>query len=74
MTIIDVRANIGLLQQSAGHDPPKSKKNTRGNTSKEGSDFEDQDSDVERTDESLDTPIANRGGDIVENDNSDQNS
>ncbi|KAJ8437698.1 hypothetical protein Cgig2_030720 [Carnegiea gigantea] len=62
MTISDLRANVGLLQQSAGHDPSKSKKNRRGNTSKDRSDFEDQDSDVEQIGESLDTPIADRGG------------
>ncbi|KAJ8440053.1 hypothetical protein Cgig2_025532 [Carnegiea gigantea] len=45
VTISDLRANVGLLQQTAGHDPSKSKKNIRGNTSKDGSDFEDQDSD-----------------------------
>jgi len=73
VTISDLRANVGLLQQSAGHDPSKSKKNTRGHTSKEGSNFEDQDSDVERT-ESLDTPIADQGGDAIENDDSDQDS
>lgn len=74
MTISDLRINVGLLQQSVGHDPSKSKKDTNGHTSKEGSDFEDQDSNVEQTDESLDTPIADRGGDTVENDDSDQDS
>ncbi|KAJ8434404.1 hypothetical protein Cgig2_002606 [Carnegiea gigantea] len=45
VTISDLRANVGLFQQSARHDPSKSKKNRRGNTSKDGSDFEDRDSD-----------------------------
>ncbi|KAJ8430754.1 hypothetical protein Cgig2_009059 [Carnegiea gigantea] len=72
MTISDLRANVSLLQQSAGHDPSKSKKNRRGNTSKDGSDFEDQDSKVERIGESLDTPITNRGGDTIDNDDSNQ--
>ena len=62
MTISDLRDNVGLFQQSVGHDPSKSKKNRRGNTLKDGSDFEDQDSEVEQTEESLDTPIAHRGG------------
>jgi len=31
----DLRVNVVLLQQSAGHDPSKSKKSVRGNTSKE---------------------------------------
>jgi len=66
VTISDLRSNVGLLQQSARHDPSKSKKNTRGNTSKEGSNFEDQDSDAERIGESLDDLITNRGGDTVE--------
>ncbi|KAJ8432421.1 hypothetical protein Cgig2_016051 [Carnegiea gigantea] len=39
VTISDLKAN------SAGHDPSESKKNRRGNTSKDGFDFEDQDSD-----------------------------
>ena len=74
MTISDLRANVDLLQLSEGHDPSKSKKNRRGNTSKDGSDFEDQDSDVERTGEYLDTPAADRGGDTIDNDDSDQDS
>ena len=59
MIISDLRANVGLLQQGAGHDPSKFKKNTRGNTSKDGSNFENQDFEVEWTRESLDTPITN---------------
>ncbi|KAJ8435025.1 hypothetical protein Cgig2_013675 [Carnegiea gigantea] len=74
VTIDDLRANVDFLQQSAGHDPSKSKKSRRGNTSKDGSDFEDQDSDAERTGESLDTTVADRGGDIIDSDDSDQDS
>jgi len=74
VTISDLRANVGLLQQSAGHDHSKSKKKRRGNTSNDGSDFEDQDSDVERTGEPLDTPIGDRGGKTIDNDDSDQDS
>ncbi|KAJ8438229.1 hypothetical protein Cgig2_028132 [Carnegiea gigantea] len=74
VTISDLRANVGLLQQSAGHDPSMSKKNRRGNASKDGSDFEDQDSDVEWTGKSLDTPVADRGRDTIDNDDSDQDS
>jgi len=50
MTICDLRANVVLLQQGAGYDPSKSKKSTGGDTSKDGSDFEDQDYDAEHTD------------------------
>ena len=62
MTISDLRANVGLLQQSAGHDPLKSKKINRGNTLKEGSNFGVQDSNAKCTGKSLDTPVDNRGG------------
>ena len=63
-----------LFFSSAGHDPSKSKKSVRGNTSKDGSYFEDQDYDVEYTGKSIDTLVANRGDGIVENDDSDQDS
>jgi len=52
----------------------KSKKSAWGNTSKDRSDFEDQDYDVEHTDELIDTPVASRGEGIIENDDSDQDS
>ena len=41
VTISDLRTNVALLQQSAGHDLSKFKKSTRGNVSKDRSDFED---------------------------------
>ena len=72
MIISDLRGNVGLLQQSAGHDLSKSNKNTRGNSSKEGPDFEDQDYDAERTDKSLDTPIIDQGSNTAKNVDSDQ--
>ena len=37
-------------------------------------DFEDHNYDAERTGESLDAPIADRGGDTIDNDDSDQDS
>ena len=74
MAISDLQTNVLLLQQSTGHDLSKSKKSARGNTSKDGSNFEDQDYDVERTSKYIDTPIASRGKGIVENDDSDQDS
>ena len=74
MTISDLRTNFALLQQSAGHDLSKFKKSARDNISKDGSDFEDRDDDVEHTGEFIDTPIASRGEDIIENDDSDQDS
>jgi len=46
----------------------------RGNTSKDGSYLEDQDYVVKHTGESIDTLVASRGEDIVENDDSDQDS
>ena len=68
--ISDLRTNVVLLQQSARHDLSKSKKNTRGNTSKDGSDFENQDYDIEHTGEYIDTPVASRAEGIIENDDS----
>ena len=59
---------------SVGHDLFKSKKSARGNTSKDGSDFKDQDHNVEHTEKSIDTPIANRGEGTVQNDDSNQDS
>ena len=53
------------------HDSSKSKKSARGNTSKDGSYFEDQDYDVEHIGKSIDSPIASRGEGTVENDDSD---
>jgi len=53
VAVCDLRANIVLLQQSARHDPSKSKKSTRGNTSKDGSNFEDSDYDAEHAGESM---------------------
>ncbi|KAJ8443850.1 hypothetical protein Cgig2_010314 [Carnegiea gigantea] len=73
VTISDLRANVALFQLTTGHDPSKSK-NTRANTSKEGSDFEDQDSDAKQIGESLDTRVANRQGDTIKNDDSDKDS
>jgi len=52
----------------------KSKKSTRGNTSKDGSDFEDQDYDVEHTVESINTAVVSRGEGIVENDDNGKDS
>ena len=49
-------------------------KSARGNISKDGSDFEDRDDDVEHTGEFIDTPITSRGEDAVKNDDSDQDS
>ena len=74
MTVCDLRANVVLLQQSAGHDLSTSQKSARGYTSKDGSDFKDQHYDVEHTGESIDIPIASRGEGIVEDDDSDQDS
>ena len=47
VTISNLKSNVDLLQQNAGRDPSKSEENTRGNTLNEGSNFEDQDSNVE---------------------------
>ncbi|KAJ8426680.1 hypothetical protein Cgig2_018771 [Carnegiea gigantea] len=55
VTISDPRANVGLLQKSAGYDPSK------GHVLKDESDFDDQDSDADQTNESSDIQIANRG-------------
>jgi len=74
VTISDLRTNVGLLQQSAGHDLSKFKKSARGNISKDGSDFEDRDDDVEHTGEFIDTFVTSRGEGVVENDDSDQDS
>jgi len=73
VTISDLRANVGLLQQSTGYDPSKSKKNRRGNTSKDGSYFKDQDSDVERIEDLLILLLLIEG-DNIDNDDSDQDS
>jgi len=62
VAISDLRANVCLLQHNAWHDASKSKKNTMGNTSKEGSNFEDQDSDVEQTNKSLIPLLLIEGG------------
>jgi len=70
--ICDLRADVVLLQQSAGHDLSKSKKSTGGNPLKVGSDFEDQDYDVEHIGEFIDTSVASRRDDIIENDDSDK--
>jgi len=74
VTISDLRTNVALLQQSAGHDLSKFKKSARGNISKDGSDFKDRDDDVEHTGEFIDTPVASTGEGVIENDNSDQDS
>ena len=74
VTISDLRTNVVLLQQSVGYDLSKSKKSARGNTSKDRTDFEDQDDDIKHTDEFIDIPIASRGEGIVENDDTDQDS
>ena len=74
MTIRDLRANIVLLQQSAGYDPSKSNKCARGNTSKNGSNFADQDYDAEHTGEFIDTLITSREEGTVENYDNDQDS
>ena len=74
MTISDFRTNVALLQQSAGHDLYKFKKSARGNISKNGSDFQDRDDDVEHTGKFIDTPVASRGEGVVENDDGDQDS
>ena len=74
VTISDLRANVDFLKKSAGYDLSKSKKNTQGQVLEDGSDFEDQDSDAEQTGKSSDVYIANRGDDIVENDNSEWDS
>ena len=74
MTISDLRTNVALLQQSASHDLSKLKKNAKGNISKDGSDLEDRDDDVEHTGEFIDTPVASKGEGVVETDDSDQDS
>ena len=74
VTIRDLRANVVLLQQSAGHDLSKSKKSAGGDNSMDGSDFEDQDYDVEHIGEFIDTHVASRGEGIIKNDDSDQDS
>jgi len=48
------------------------KKSARGDTSKDGFDFEDQYYDVEHTGESIDTLIASKGEGTVDNDDSDK--
>jgi len=57
VTINELRANVALLQKSAGYAPSKYEKNTTGHVLKDGSDFGDRESDVEWTSESANVHI-----------------